>query len=133
LPPLQANEVRLLLGVIAYNLGNLLRRTVLPVAIQRWALTSVQQRLFKDRRAPDPACAVLCPPACGESLDRDPLLADPRAHRAARLASDVTTFPRAATGRWIIAGSGVSESAVTSGNVCGNVGVAALAWRTRPV
>ena len=30
----RANEVRLLLGVIAYNLGNLLRRLVLPVAIQ---------------------------------------------------------------------------------------------------
>jgi hypothetical protein len=35
------------LGVIAYNLGNLLRRLVLPVAIQGWSLTSLQQRLFK--------------------------------------------------------------------------------------
>jgi Transposase DDE domain group 1 len=43
----RANEVRLLLGVIAYNLGNLLRRLVLPLAIQSWALTSLQQRLFK--------------------------------------------------------------------------------------
>src|SRR5438034_10572468 len=43
----RANEVRLLLGVIAYNLGNLLRRLVLPVAIQSWSLTSLQQRLFK--------------------------------------------------------------------------------------
>src|SRR5436853_6786410 len=42
-----ANEVRLLLGVIAYTLGNLLRRLVLPVAIQSWSLTSLQQRLFK--------------------------------------------------------------------------------------
>jgi hypothetical protein len=32
----RASEVRLLLGVIAYNLGNL----VLPVAIQSWSLTS---------------------------------------------------------------------------------------------
>jgi len=39
--------VRLLLGVIAYNLGNLLRRLVLPLAIQHWSLTSLQQRLFK--------------------------------------------------------------------------------------
>jgi len=39
--------VRLLLGVIAYNLGNLLRRLVLPLAIQSWSLTSLQQRLFK--------------------------------------------------------------------------------------
>jgi hypothetical protein len=43
----RASEVRLLLGVIAYNLGNLLRRFVLPVAIQSWSLTSLQQRLFK--------------------------------------------------------------------------------------
>jgi len=43
----RANEVRLLLGVIAYNLGNLLRRLVLPAAIQDWSLTSLQQRLLK--------------------------------------------------------------------------------------
>jgi hypothetical protein len=43
----RANEVRLLLGVIAYNLGNRLRRLVLPVTIQNWSLTSLQQRLFK--------------------------------------------------------------------------------------
>jgi len=43
----RANEVRLLLGVIAYNLGNLLRRLVLPLAIRSWSLTSLQQRLFK--------------------------------------------------------------------------------------
>ena len=36
-----------MLGVIAYNLGNLLRRLVLPLAIQSWSLTSLQQRLFK--------------------------------------------------------------------------------------
>jgi len=43
----RANEVRLLLGVMAYNLGHLLRRLVLPGAIQSWSLTSLQQRLFK--------------------------------------------------------------------------------------
>jgi hypothetical protein len=43
----RANEVRLLLGVIAYNLGNLLRRLALPLTIQSWSLTSLQQRLFK--------------------------------------------------------------------------------------
>jgi hypothetical protein len=43
----RANEVRLLLGVIAYNLGNLLRRLALPFAIQSWSLTSLQQRVFK--------------------------------------------------------------------------------------
>jgi DDE family transposase len=43
----RANEVRLLMGVIAYNLGNLLRRLALPLAIQNWSLTSLQQRIFK--------------------------------------------------------------------------------------
>jgi hypothetical protein len=43
----RANEVRLLLEVIAYNLGNLLRRLVLPVTIQSWSLANLQQRLFK--------------------------------------------------------------------------------------
>lgn len=37
----------MLLGVIAYNLGNLLRRLVLPVAIQSWSLTGLQQRVLK--------------------------------------------------------------------------------------
>jgi hypothetical protein len=43
----RANAVRLLLGVIAYNLGNLLRRLALPLTIQSWSLMSLQQRLFK--------------------------------------------------------------------------------------
>jgi hypothetical protein len=34
-------------GHIAYNLGNRLRPLVLPLAIQSWSLTSLQQRLFK--------------------------------------------------------------------------------------
>ncbi len=46
----RANEVWLLLGVIAYNLGNLLRRLALLRAIQSWSLTSLQQRLFKTGR-----------------------------------------------------------------------------------
>ncbi len=32
----------MLLGVIAYNRGNLLRRLVLPFAISSWSLTSLQ-------------------------------------------------------------------------------------------
>ena len=39
--------VRPLLEVIAYNLGNLLHRLVLPLPIQSWSRTSLQQRLFK--------------------------------------------------------------------------------------
>ena len=43
----RANEVRLWLSVIAYNLGNLCRRLALPRAIGKWSLTSLQQRLLK--------------------------------------------------------------------------------------
>jgi Transposase DDE domain group 1 len=43
----RANEVRLPLSVLAYNLGNLWRRLVLPKRIDHWSLTSVQQRLVK--------------------------------------------------------------------------------------
>ena len=41
----RSNEVRLWLSVIAYNLGNLWRRLVLPKRIKKWSLTSLQQRL----------------------------------------------------------------------------------------
>jgi hypothetical protein len=43
----RANEVRLQLSVLAYNLGNLWRRLVLPRRIDMWSLTSLQQRLVK--------------------------------------------------------------------------------------
>jgi Transposase DDE domain group 1 len=43
----QANQVRLWLSVIAYNLGNLWRRLALPAGIANWSLTSLQQRLVK--------------------------------------------------------------------------------------
>ncbi len=43
----RANEVRLWLSLIAYNLGNLWRRLALPTRIDRWSLTSLQQRLVK--------------------------------------------------------------------------------------
>ena len=43
----RANEVRLQLSVLAYSLGNLWRRLVLPPRIKRWSLTSLQHRLVK--------------------------------------------------------------------------------------
>ena len=43
----RANEVRLQLSVLVYNLGNLWRRLVLPWRIKSWSLTSLQQRLVK--------------------------------------------------------------------------------------
>ncbi len=42
-----ANQVRLALFVLAYNLGNLLRRLALPKAIKDWSLRSVQVKLIK--------------------------------------------------------------------------------------
>ncbi len=43
----RANEVRLQLSVVAYNLGNLWRRLGLPHRIKSWSLTSLQHRLMK--------------------------------------------------------------------------------------
>ena len=43
----RANEVRLQLSVLSYNLGNLWRRLGLPRRIKSWSLTSLQQRLMK--------------------------------------------------------------------------------------
>jgi hypothetical protein len=43
----RSNEVRLLLSLIACNLGNRWRRLVLPAKIDNWSLTSPQQRLVK--------------------------------------------------------------------------------------
>ena len=45
----RANEVRLGLSVIAYNLGNLWRRLALPTRVATWSLTSLQQRLVTTR------------------------------------------------------------------------------------
>ena len=42
-----ANGVRLCLRVLAYILGNLWRRLALPKVIDKWLLTSLQQRLVK--------------------------------------------------------------------------------------
>jgi hypothetical protein len=40
----QANEMRLLLRVLAHNLRSLPRRRAPPVTIQGWSLTSLRQR-----------------------------------------------------------------------------------------
>ena len=43
----RANEARLWLSLIAYNLGNLWRRLALTAPIAKWSLTTLQQRLVK--------------------------------------------------------------------------------------
>ena len=41
------NEVRLQLFALAYNLGNFLRRLVLPRKIKHWTLTRLREKLIK--------------------------------------------------------------------------------------
>ena len=42
-----ANRVRLSVFILAYNLGNFLRRLCLPEAVKHWSLRSVQVKLIK--------------------------------------------------------------------------------------
>ena len=41
------NEVRLQLFALAYNLGNFLRRLVLPGSVKEWSLTTLREKLIK--------------------------------------------------------------------------------------
>ena len=43
----EANQVRLQLHVLAYNLGNFLRRLPLPSSAKHWTLTTLRDRLVK--------------------------------------------------------------------------------------
>ncbi len=65
----RANEVRLQLSVLAYNLGNLWRRLVLPMRAGTWSVTSLQQRLVKTGGRPCPPPVSDCPlrPAVNET------------------------------------------------------------------
>ena len=52
----RSNQVRLALSLLSCNLGNPWRRLVLPQRIEKWSLTSLQQRLVKTAGE---TCAVL--------------------------------------------------------------------------
>ena len=41
------NQVRLQLFALAYNLGNFLRRLVLPKGVKHWSLTTLREKLIK--------------------------------------------------------------------------------------
>ena len=41
------NQVRLQLFVLAYNLGNFLRRLALPRSVKHWSLTTLREKLIK--------------------------------------------------------------------------------------
>ena len=42
-----SNRVRLALFVLAYNLGNFMRRFALPKEVSHWSLSSIQLKLIK--------------------------------------------------------------------------------------
>ena len=42
-----ANQVRLWLFILAYSLGNFMRRLALPESVKHWSLTSIQTRMIK--------------------------------------------------------------------------------------
>ena len=42
-----ANQVRLQLHALAYNLGNFLRRIALPASVKHWTLTTLRDKLIK--------------------------------------------------------------------------------------
>ncbi|NLX14886.1 MAG: hypothetical protein GXY44_14725, partial [Phycisphaerales bacterium] len=41
------NQVRLPLFALAYNLGNFLRRLVLPAPVKHWTMTTMREKLIK--------------------------------------------------------------------------------------
>jgi hypothetical protein len=43
----EANQVRLQLHVLAYNLGNFVRRLALPASVKHWSLTTLLEKLIK--------------------------------------------------------------------------------------
>jgi len=58
-----ANQVRLQLFILAYNLGNLLRRLALPKAVKDWSLRSLQVKLIlpvKDGGTDGAPCPADC-------------------------------------------------------------------------
>jgi hypothetical protein len=65
----RSNEVRLWLSALAYNLGNLWRRLVVPKKIENWSLTSLQQRPGEDGWPIGQARAVLLAAVGGEPPD----------------------------------------------------------------
>ena len=47
MPHLAANDARLQLPVLAYNLGNFMRTLAMPKPAQPWSLTSLRETLIK--------------------------------------------------------------------------------------
>ena len=86
----RGNEVRLQLSVLAYNLGNLWRRLVLPKRIDHWSLTSVAAAPRQDGRALGETRAVPLAAAGGEPPDTAPVRGDAAANLGAADPSELT-------------------------------------------
>ena len=85
---------------------------------------------LQDRRAAHPTCSVLRPPAGRKLLDAQPLSADSRAHRAARLAPHVIERTAQVESK-IAAGGSVPAEVVMGGKPWENAGSATPAPRER--
>ncbi len=59
------NQVRLQLFVLAYNLGNFLRRFALPASVKHWTLTTLRDKLIKIGREGRTSCPVRDVPTGG--------------------------------------------------------------------
>jgi Transposase DDE domain group 1 len=86
----RANEVRLALSVIAYNLGNLWRRLGLPKRIDTWSLTKSATTVDEDERPAREARPALLAAAGGRPFGADSVRSDPAAADGAVGASGVT-------------------------------------------
>jgi hypothetical protein len=89
----RANEVRLQLSELAYNLGNLWRRLVLPKRVDSWSLTSLQERLVKTGWAAGQARPLLLAPAGGEPSHAAAVRVDAPADLGAARANGLTDVP----------------------------------------
>jgi len=94
-------EVRLWLSVLAYNLGNLWRRLVLPERIDNWSLNQFAAAVGEDRGQAGQARAVLLADARREPSD------------AAAVWEHGTADRRAGGGDGVDSGDGRSENEAT--------------------
>ncbi|HTG59570.1 MAG TPA: transposase [Terriglobia bacterium] len=68
----RSNEVRLWLSVIAYNLGNLWRRLVLPKRIEQMVADQLAAGFGENRRPAGETCPLLLASVGGEPSDSPP-------------------------------------------------------------
>jgi len=85
----RANEVRLWLSLIAYNLGNLCRRQALPSPVATLVANQLAAAVGEDRRTVDKAHPLLLVAAGGESPDAPALCWHAAEDRGAAVAGGI--------------------------------------------